>query len=78
MPSYALNTDKLRAAAAEAGDQSLYSISKRTGLNLGNLSKITRGEWGPSLDTVVRLAAAYGLTVEQLVQVKEQDAQSAA
>lgn len=74
MATYALNTDKLRAVASEAGDKSLYRISKRTGLNLGNLSKIVRREWGPSLDTVMRLAAAYRIPVEQLVTTIDEDA----
>lgn len=77
MAAYALNAETLREAAARIGDHSLYRISKRTGLNLGNLSKILKGEWSPSLDTALRLAAAYGLTVEQLVTAQEVEALSA-
>lgn len=71
MATYALKTDTLRTAAATAGDRSLYRISKRTGLDLTVLSRVTRGENAPSLDTVVRLAAAYGLTVEALLDIAD-------
>ena len=67
MAKYNLKTQTLLDAAAEAGDQSLYRISKRTGIDLTVLSRVTRHQNGPQLDTVVRLAQAYGLTVEALI-----------
>jgi transcriptional regulator with XRE-family HTH domain len=67
MPTYTLNTPALMGAAREAGDTSLYRIHKRTGITASILSRIARGANAPSLDTALRLAAAYGISVESLI-----------
>lgn len=72
MTSYALNLDVLREAATKAGDVRkdgklhLSRIARRSGVDPGVLSRITRGENGPSLRTLDLLAQAYTLTVDKL------------
>lgn len=67
MAKYTLKTQALLDAAAKLGDRSLYRIHKRTGIDLTVLSRVTRHENGPQLDTVVRLASTYGFHVEDLI-----------
>ncbi|MFE2407013.1 helix-turn-helix domain-containing protein [Kitasatospora sp. NPDC059408] len=72
-PTFSLNTEKLHAAAAKAdhvhdsGEMNLYAISKHAGLDRASLSRVVRDENGPDLGTVVELAAAYGLRIEDLI-----------
>ena len=70
MAKYSLKTKTLMDAAAKLGDLTLYRIHKRTGIDLTVLSRVTRDENGPQLDTVVRLAQAYDLTVEDLIAAR--------
>lgn len=72
-PTYSLNTETLRAAAANAGhihddgELNLYAISQRTGIHRVSLSRVVRDENGPDLGTVVELADAFGLRIEDLI-----------
>jgi hypothetical protein len=72
-PAYDLNTETLRAAAADAGhvhadgELNLYAISKHAGIDRGSLSRVVRGENGPDLGTVVELATYCGKPIEALI-----------
>ena len=71
--TYKLNLDNLQAAATLAGDTRrdgrlhLSRIARRSGVDTGVLSRITRYKNGPNLTTLGRLAAAYNLTVDKLI-----------
>lgn len=74
MPAnYTLNLEALHAAATKAGDirkdgrLHLAKISRRSGVDRGVLSRITRRENGPNITTLGRLADAYKLTVDKLI-----------
>jgi transcriptional regulator with XRE-family HTH domain len=74
MTSYTLDLDTLHAAATKAGDVRadgrlhLSRIARRSGIDHGVVSRITRGKNGPSLRTLSQLAAAYKLTVDKLIR----------
>lgn len=71
---YTLNVAAFRAAALQAGDTRkngepyIARISERTGLDQAVVSRVTRGKNAPDLATVMAIARAYGLTVEQLIR----------
>lgn len=74
MPAeYSLNTATLRTAATGAkhvhddGALNIYAISKHSGIDRGVLSRVVRDENGPDIGTVVELADAYGLQIEDLI-----------
>lgn len=74
MISYTLDLKALHAAAQQAGDTRpdgrlhLARIARRSGVDPGVVSRITRGENGPSLRTLDQLAAAYKTTVDKLLK----------
>ncbi len=74
MTSHALNLDALRDAATKAGDVHKDGrlhrsrIARRSGIDPGVVSRITRGENGPSPRTLILLAKAYHLTVDKLIR----------
>jgi transcriptional regulator with XRE-family HTH domain len=57
---------RLAALRAERG-WSLQDLSQRTGISRSNLSRIERGEISPTTEALVKLAAAYDLSVSGLV-----------
>lgn len=73
--TYTLNLATLSAAATLAGDTKrdgklhLSRIARRSGVDPGVLSRITRRKNGPTLTTLGRLAKAYDLTVDKLISV---------
>lgn len=67
MSSYRLRSDRLHEAAAARGDHSNYAIAKRTGLNQTTLSRICRGVAKPATETLLILAATYGLSLDELI-----------
>jgi transcriptional regulator with XRE-family HTH domain len=67
MSSYRLRSARLREAAAARGDHSNYAIAKRTGLNQTTLSRICRGVAKPAAQTLLTLATAYELSVDELI-----------
>ncbi|MGQ5579686.1 helix-turn-helix domain-containing protein [Streptomyces sp. ECR3.8] len=67
MSSYRLSSARLREAAAARGDHSNYAIAKRTGLNQTTLSRICRGVAEPATKTLLTLSAAYGVSVDELI-----------
>lgn len=74
MSSYRLRSVRLQEAAAARGDHSNYAIAKRTGLNQTTLSRICRGIAKPAAQTLLTLATAYELSVDELI---DRDAESA-
>ncbi|UJV41589.1 helix-turn-helix domain-containing protein [Streptomyces sp. AMCC400023] len=68
MPSYRLHIGRLQEAAAALGDHTNYAIAKRTGLNQTTLSRVCRGLVKPAAETLLTLATAYGLSVDELIQ----------
>lgn len=76
MASYTLNLDTLHDAAAKAGDVRkdgrlhLARIARRSGVDPGVISRITRRKNGPNLTTLGQLAAAYKLTVDKLISAE--------
>lgn len=68
MPShYRLRVERLRSAAAAKGDHTSYAIWKRTGVAQSTLSRLKRGIARPAADTLLILSAAYGVSVDELI-----------
>lgn len=67
MSSYRLRSVRLQEAAAARGDHTNYAIAKRTGLNQTTLSRICRGLAKPATQTLLTLAAAYELSIDELI-----------
>lgn len=56
----------------------LKEIEKATGINNGNLSRWERGEVLPNIDFCVRLANFYGITVDELLGISEENTEGTA
>lgn len=70
MSDYRLSREAVQKAARTKGDDTNRLISVRTGLHEATLSHLFSGRRSPSLEAVMRVANAYGATVnELLVQV---------
>ncbi|WP_143657950.1 helix-turn-helix domain-containing protein [Embleya scabrispora] len=65
--SYSVRTDRLRSAAAARGDHTGQAIHRTTGVSAGVISRTLNGRTVPSLKTLIRLGAPYGLTLDDLV-----------
>lgn len=50
----------LRKARLDAG-MSLQAVAEQTGIQVGNLSRIERGQMNPTAPTLVKLFRLYGL-----------------
>nr|WP_069170270.1 helix-turn-helix transcriptional regulator [Streptomyces griseus] len=57
---------RLRAARERRGD-SLTAVSRATGISLSTLSRIETGRRTPTLEVLLRLTRAYGLSLDELV-----------
>jgi transcriptional regulator with XRE-family HTH domain len=68
MPTYRLQADRLRQAAAERGDHTSYAIAKRTGLSQTTIGRLRKGTAKPSSTSLLVLARTYGVPVEELVE----------
>lgn len=75
MSDYRLRVELLCSAAAAKGDLTSYAISKRTGVAQSTLSRLRRGIAKPGADTLLTLATAYELSVDELI---DRDADSGA
>ena len=62
-----LRTDVLREKATEAGDATDEAIARRAGVQRTTITRLLAGENTPSLPTLVRLGAAYGIALDDLV-----------
>ncbi|MFJ9427563.1 helix-turn-helix domain-containing protein [Streptomyces sp. NPDC101249] len=67
MPDFRLQSERLRSAAAARGDLSSYAIWKRTGVAQSTLSRLRRGVAKPTAETLLTLATAYGLSIDELI-----------
>lgn len=65
---YRLSVTKLREAAAKSGDTSGHAIARTTGIAESSIYRILNGEAQPGLNTALRLASAYEISVEDLMQ----------
>lgn len=63
---------RLGKAAAVKGDHSSYAIAKRTGLAESTLSRLRRGKARPATRTLLILATTYDLSVEELVDSRDE------
>lgn len=64
-----LSIEALKAAAMTAhGVATGYAISRRTGISESSAYRILSGAAQPDLNTAMRLASAYGVSVEDLVE----------
>ncbi len=64
----------LRQSRQEKGI-SIERLSRKVGINAGNLSKLETGKTVPRLDTACRLASAIGVPVQTLVAWNEKQAE---
>lgn len=74
MSDYRLHVERLRSAAAARGDHTSYAIFKRTGVAQSTLSRLRRGIARPAAETLLVLSAAYGLSVDELIERGNDDA----
>ncbi|MEW2298294.1 helix-turn-helix domain-containing protein [Streptomyces sp. NPDC006743] len=56
---------RLRAAREHRGD-TLSDVSRATGISLSTLSRMETGRRRPTLEVLLRLASAYGLSLDEL------------
>ncbi|MBT2505112.1 helix-turn-helix transcriptional regulator [Streptomyces sp. ISL-98] len=70
---YRLHIDKLKDAAARQGDTTRAAIFRRTGISESSVYRILSGESQPDLNSALRLAVAYGIAVEDLMELANTD-----
>ncbi|WP_030672205.1 helix-turn-helix domain-containing protein [Streptomyces sp. NRRL B-1347] len=68
-----LDTDVLKAKAKEAGHLTHEQIAAHAGIDRSAVSRFFAGRSTPSLPTVVSLARAYGLMLDDLVPAPAAD-----
>ncbi|MFF9568448.1 helix-turn-helix domain-containing protein [Streptomyces sp. NPDC014685] len=73
-----LRIDKLWEAANKLGDTTAHAIYKRTGIAESSVYRFVSGQSQPGLDSALLLAAAYDVTVEELMERTDATAESAA
>jgi DNA-binding phage protein len=66
-----LNVAKLRQIAAANDDTSDADICRRADIGKATLSRLVNRQAQPMFSTVSKLAAAYGLKVDDLVESSE-------
>jgi transcriptional regulator with XRE-family HTH domain len=65
--AHRLNGPKVRKIARDHGDATGYAIARRIGVAESTISRALRGESSPGLNTLVSLASAYGIPIEDLL-----------
>lgn len=73
-----IDEPKVRALAAQAGDESQYAIARRTGLNEATVSRALNGLSSPRYKTLLTIARSYGVTVEDITDNDPDDTEQAA
>jgi transcriptional regulator with XRE-family HTH domain len=66
--SYRLCATRLEQAAEAKGDRTSYAIAKRTGLAQSTVNRLRQGLVRPATSSLLALSAAYGLSVEDLIE----------
>ncbi|MCX5209704.1 hypothetical protein OG689_10460 [Kitasatospora sp. NBC_00240] len=67
MPRRRLNVQNLFDAAAEAGDETAYSIAKRTGLAQSTMHRLTKGKCQPCAATQDLFLDTYSIPFDKLM-----------
>lgn len=67
-----LDVPVLRRIAAQHGDRTGYAIARRTGLPESTVHRTLHMQTAPGLPTISRMAAAYGVTVAELLTSTEE------
>lgn len=62
--------DYIKQARLEKG-KSLLQVEKETGISNQNISRWERNEVLPNIDFCVKLARCYGVTLEELIGLNE-------
>lgn len=75
-PVYRLRVDRLWAIARQHGDTTRHAIYKRTGIPESSAYRIVSGQSQPGLNSALRIAAAYGVPVEELMELVADDTES--
>ncbi|MFI9026390.1 helix-turn-helix domain-containing protein [Streptomyces sp. NPDC053560] len=57
----------LSKRALAAGDTTHYAIAERAGVRESTISRLLAGRTAPSLSTLIAVADAYGMTLDELV-----------
>lgn len=65
---YRLRIKTLLEIAAEHGDTNRAAIHRRTGIAESSVHRILSGQSQPDLNSALRIAEAYGVQVEDLMQ----------
>ncbi|MEE4489377.1 helix-turn-helix domain-containing protein [Streptomyces sp. BE230] len=73
---YRLRVDRLWAIARQHGDTTRHAIYKRTGISQSSAYRVMAGQQQPDLNSILRIAAAYGIAVEELMELIADDAES--
>lgn len=66
--SYRLRAEILREAAAKRGDDSVRRIVKTTGITRSVIQRNLGGQTEPSLGTLMRFRACYGIAIEDMIK----------
>ncbi|MFF9690286.1 helix-turn-helix domain-containing protein [Streptomyces sp. NPDC014623] len=73
---YRLRITRLWEIAAAHGDTTRAAIHRRTGIAESSVHRIVSGQSQPDLNSALRLAEAYGVQVEDLMQRTDADTES--
>ncbi|MFG3085063.1 helix-turn-helix domain-containing protein [Streptomyces parvulus] len=65
---FRLDVSELRKVAANAGSDTGYKISRRTGISESSVSRFLRGEAQPDLNSAMRIAEAYDVDLRTLMK----------
>lgn len=66
---YRLRIHRLREIAAQHGDTKRPEIARRTGIALSSVYRYVDGSAQPDLNSALRIASAYGVPVESLMEL---------
>lgn len=70
---FRLCVETLRKVANAKGDTSGYAIYKRTGVAESSVYRILKQEAQPDLNSILRIARAYDISVEALMTEADDD-----
>ena len=64
--------NQLRRFRFESGEMTQQELAERVGVTRQTILSIERGNYNPSVELALRLAAAFGTTVEKLFALGEE------